>query len=140
MPAAQALAWTIEGARDSFKWLKELQDQWEEARVKNKDGSSFRKKQRIIADAFAMYITSLFDTRSGTHSFIKSYQPHKFIKNFQKHTVVQKCIKHRHNRAGHQSKQYGFVVPLDEILSSDLDSWLSEAYYAVCTDKLTLIS
>ncbi len=50
MPAAQALAWTIEGARDSFKWLKELQDQWEEARVKNKDGSSFRKKQRIMSN------------------------------------------------------------------------------------------
>jgi len=105
----------------------------------HQDGSLIRKRQRIVADAFAVYIASLFDTTNGTHSLVRSYLLHKFVEDFRKKKdVVQKCIRHRHNRAGHQSQEYGFVIPLDLILSSDIEAWLNEAEYAVATDKFSV--
>lgn len=136
MPSAQAMEYVISAARDSLKWLKELEQIWKEKRERREDGSVTRKQQRIVADAFTVYIASLFDGRSGSHSFLKSYGKDPFIEKFKKHPVVKACVTHRNNRAGHQSQKYGFVVPLDMILASDLESWLSEAHYRVCTHQL----
>ncbi len=136
MPPAQAIAWVIEGARTSFAFLKELEEEWQKRREQQLDGALIRRRQRVVADAFTVYIASLFDSRQGTHSLVTAYCPHRFITDFRKQDVVQKCIEHRHNRAGHQSQQYGFVVPLDLILSSNIDAWLSEAMYGVATGKL----
>lgn len=138
MPPAQALVWVIDGAQTSLAFLRELQTELEKRRQQQLDGALIRRRQRVVADAFAVYIASLFDTHSGTHSLVRSYAPHPFIAQFRKHEVVQKCIEHRHNRLGHQSQRYGFVIPLDLILSSNIDAWLSEAMFAVAARQLDL--
>lgn len=138
MPPAQAIAYVIEGARTSLELLKELQTEWEQRRAKQLDGAILRRRQRIVADALTMYVASLFDKRRDTHSLVTAYQPHKFITDFRNQEVVKKCIEHRHNRSGHQSQKYGFVIPLEVILSSNLDAWLSEALYGVISGHLVL--
>jgi len=137
MPPAQAIVSSIYGAKDSLIFLRELQSDWEDARELNIDGSLIRRHQRIVADAFTMYIRSIFDSTKGTHSLVKSYMPHQFIRDFHEKDIVKKCILHANNRFGHQHKNYGFVVSLDLILSSEIEAWLNDAHYAVATGKLS---
>lgn len=138
MPPAQAICYVIDNARNAMKWLADLDSEWKESQRIGEDGSDIRSKQRIVADALTVYLATLFDKRRGTHSLLNSYEGNQFIEDFKQHPVVAACLMHRHNRAGHQSEKYGFVVPLNTILSSDLGSWLNEAFYAVCTGKLTI--
>ncbi len=130
--------YVIDAARTSLVFLKEMQSQWEETVVHHRDGSDIKKRQRIVADAFVIYVASLFDRTCGTHSLARSYLSHPFIGQFKQMELVQKCIEHRNKRAGHQSEYYGFIVPLDMILSSDIDMWLSDAAYAIATHRLPL--
>lgn len=138
MPPAQAISYVLTKGIDALKWLKELQDAWKVTQEEGEDGSDIRMKQGIVVDALCVYLAALFDTRSGTHSLSNSYESHKFIEDFRKHQIVKECLMHRHNRAGHQSEKYGFVASLDSILSSDLDAWMQEAFYAVCAGKFTV--
>lgn len=140
MSPAQALEYAITGARNPFQFLKELEVERQKAVQGQKDGALVKIRQQIIADAFVTYLTSLFDSRKGTHSLVNSYIKHRFIEEFKNNEVVKKCIKHRHNRAGHQSQGYGFFVSINDILSSDLESWLNDAYFAVCTKSIPQIS
>lgn len=138
IPAAQAISYVIDKARNSLTWLEELNIEWMATQEKGEDGSTIRVRQGIVADALTIYLAALFDKRPGTHSLVNSYESHAFIEDFKKHPVVTACVMHRHNRAGHQSEKYGFIVPLDTILSSNLRTWLDEAFYAVCTGKFVI--
>lgn len=137
MPPEQALVYVMKKALFSFQWLAELDNEWEKRRSDKKDGSKIREQQAIILDAFCVYISSLFDKTKDTHSLLRSYVPNNFIKKFESNTFVKLCIKHRNNRAGHQSKKYGSVAPLDAVINSHLDQWLQQAQYLVGTRKMT---
>jgi hypothetical protein len=136
IPPDQVLIDVIKKARMSFQWLTELDTEWHRRIENHKDGSQIREQQGIILDIFAVYINSLVDKTKGTHSFLRSYKPHSFIEQFNKNPFVKLCIKHRMNRAGHQSEKYGSVAALDVVLASRLDEWLNEAYYLVGTGQL----
>jgi len=133
MPPRQAIGYAINQAREAFKFLTELEI---EIKVLDKraetrgDIAWIKAKQQIVADAFAVYVTSFFDPRPGTHSFTRAYEPHRFLSEFSKHELVKKCNRQRHQRSAHQSEKYGFFLTPKEILSSDIDTWLSsvEAY------------
>jgi hypothetical protein len=136
MPPEQALTYVIEQALFSFGWLVELDIQWQLRTRDRRDASQIRKQQGIVRDAFSVYIASLFDMSKGTHSLLRSYVKNEFIEKFKQNPFVKSCIKHRNKRAGHQSKEYGFVIPLDVIINSDLDKWLNEAFYLVATKQM----
>lgn len=137
VPPAQALIYIIEGAIDFLEWLKILELEWNVSfKEKNRKAPDIRKKQRIVLDAFCIYIGSIFDKRSGSHSLLNSYQKDTFIDYVYKEKIVQKCINHRNNRSGHQSKNYGFIVSLNEVIESNLLNLLKDIYFIVATSRL----
>ncbi len=138
IPPGQVLIYVIDQARTALDFLKELEAEWKKTRVEKKDGSLIRKRQRVIADAFVVYIASLFDKTENAVSFVRSYPPHKFIDDFMNTELVKKCIIHRNNRSGHQSEQFGHVISLDLILSSEVEKWLEAASFAVATRQLPI--
>lgn len=136
MPPEQALVYVIKKALLTFQWLTELDIQWHKRREAGKDGSQIREQQGVLLDAFTVYIHSLVDKRKGTHSLLRAYAPNDFIRHFENNPFVKSCVKHRHNRAGHQSENYGSVANLEVILASKLDVSLNELYYLVATRKM----
>ena len=136
IPPEQAIWHVIQKALLSFQWLKELDIAWHIKMKNKKDGSKIRRQQEIILDVFSVYIGSLFDATKGTHSLVRSFATNDFIEQFYKNPYVKMCIKHRNNRAGHQSKKYGAVASLDVVLASHLDEWLHEASYLVGMRKM----
>lgn len=138
MPPAQAIGYVIKGALNSLEWLKEIEDEWNEQTKKGKDGSLIRRRQRIVADAFVIYLDSLFQIRRDSYSLVSTYESTPFIQAFKKHELIQKVKLHRNNRSGHQSQKYGFVIPIKAILESNIAEWLKEAKYLVSTKQLNV--
>lgn len=140
MPPRQAIGYAINQARESLKFLKELDVEIKELdkRAETRSGIAWiRAKQQIIADAFAMYVNSLFDPRRDVHSLRRSYQQHIFLSKFQNHELVEKCKRQRNERSGHQSQTYGFFLTPKDILLSDIDTWLSCAEALLHTGEFT---
>lgn len=108
----------------SFQWLNELEIEWQKRTQAHKDESQIREQQGIILDIFTVYINSLVDKTKGTHSFLRSYKQHNFIEQFNKNPFVKLCVKHRMDRASHQSDKYGSIAALDVVIASRLDEWL----------------
>lgn len=132
VPAAQAMQYTIERAREALQWLKENEAEWQRKFEVREDGSQLRTRSRILADAVAMYVATLAEKNGSGHSLQKSYQQHKFIDEFCALPIVKKCQLNRHNRSAHESKSYGFFVSPKDILESNLEQWLSDETLFVC--------
>lgn len=133
VPARMTMQYTIERSKETLKWLKEIQEEFRNKCAREKDCSLLQKRKRILSDAFAMYVSTLVEEGGSGHSLIKSFEPHDFSNKFASLPIVKKCVLNRNNRSGHESRNYGNFVFPDEILESDLESWLSEAEYFVFT-------
>ena len=132
VPARLAMQYTTERAKETLEWLKEIEDKFKERRSTGKDCSKLQKQKRILTDIFSVYISTLVEKKGSGHSIVKSFKPHKFTNEFTSLPIVKKCCLNRNNRSGHESKNYGNFVSPQEIIESDLESWLSEAQYFVC--------
>lgn len=127
IPAGQALGYTIKRALEAINWLEELQNQWQKKYdLKEKDCPKVGFRRRIIVDVIAMYVTTLVDSRKGTHSLVNSYETNDVIKKIVKLPIIKKSKISRNNRGAHESRSYGGFVYTKDILNSDLKPLLKE--------------
>lgn len=131
---AHALTYTLQKALQTFDWLVELEDNL--SKIKPQDIALLKEREGVLIDALVTYISSLVDQRSGTHSLINSFQPHALVHKFENLSAVKACVLHRNNRFGHQSKNFGFFVSLNDILQPELREYLSSLYTFICIKEI----
>ena len=129
VPAAQALHYTLQRARESIIWLREIEKERKLKLKERKDCYKLGLRSGILSDIVSVYVATLTEKNGSGHSLVKSYTLNNFVKRFVATPIVKKCRFNRNNRSGHESRSYGNFIRSHDILSADLEKWFSDIEY-----------
>src|SRR5712692_2601094 len=136
-PALQSVAFMIDECCDAMTALYEVNQLFLKIRKMNREERDnlplrpeiVQKMLGIIMDQFCIRVRNLFDPsadkRGDPHS-LKKYYRGELIEKLRTHPLTISCIKAANKNIAHLADEYTQWPQVDDILSSELKSWLEK--------------
>jgi len=105
----------------------------------NADVNHLGAMDRMIKDYLVIRVAGLFDKDTRTISFNIAFPQNQEVEKIEHEEIIKKIIENRNRFVGHSDRDYimanNFIIPTDEICSSNLKSLLEKLEHLLFIDE-----